>query len=130
MVFFQRLAFLAFLALSASAAPTNGTGEVTIDDIINAPYNPPPLADPAFAPIVAAGNETFVEGNPAAQSKIDNVASVLSSITAAAPTATDSIGAPVPTIVKAKVRRGGGPSSPPPVPIYVRLNLPSLISIC
>lgn len=122
MAFFQRAVTLSLFALAVSAAPASGSkSELTIEDIINAPYNPPPLADPAFAPIVAASNETFVEGNPAAQSKVDNVASVLASITAAASTATLSVETPAPTTItnKPKLRRAGGPTSPPPTPDYV-----------
>lgn len=122
MVSLKSLTIFALLSFTISAAPANDTiSELTLDDIINAPFNPPPVADPAFVPIVATSNDTLVEGNPAAQAKVDNVASVLSSITAAGPSATDVVQTPAPTVnskVK-KMRRGGGPGSPPPTPNYV-----------
>jgi hypothetical protein len=134
MVYIRKRTVLALLsfAMGISAAPANGSntssgGDITIQDIIDAPYNPPPVANPAFVPIVAASNDTLVEGNPAVKAKVDNLPSVLSSITAAAVTATDSISTSVPTLTaKSKARRGpiGSPPTPAPVANYVRPVVP------
>jgi hypothetical protein len=76
------------------AAPTNTTdGNLTLDDIINTPIVASPL-NPAFQPILAVSNQTVVDTNPNVQSKIDNLPSVLSSITVAA------TGAPAPSATK------------------------------
>jgi hypothetical protein len=123
----------AFLGLTAGVFSTPATGstspsdgDISIQDIIDAPYNPPPLANPGFVPILAVGNDTLVKANPAAQSKVNNVPSVLSSIsTAAAATATSVVPTPAPTLTaRSKVRRGL--PTPAPIPIYVILIIISV----
>jgi len=112
------------LVVGALSAPANTTNTTlpTVEDIFNAPYDPAPLANSAFLPIVAADNSTLVSNNPIIQSKVDSVPSVLSSITSAAATATGSVlPSPTSTVTspsKVKVKRG--PPTAPPTPNYVR----------
>jgi hypothetical protein len=120
--------FLSLLAyvMGASTAPTNATDDnITLGDIINIPIVAAPL-NPAFQPILAVSNKTVVDTNPNVQSKINNLPSVISSITAAA------AGAPAATVTKEAKARDVIVTIPnpfptaPPSPIYVSAILPNV----